>query len=108
MLPSIKFSCINNHITNSCCKADNDTQITLYKWRYTIQQKQNNFEHKSNLCNEYYDQCYASVLHSMKCFKIYPHDIIDLYIYQSKACVEPKKQLLYSTKVKYDDITRIG
>ena len=30
-------------MTNSCCKADNDKQITLYKWRYTIQQKQNNF-----------------------------------------------------------------
>ena len=32
MLPSIKLLCINNHMTNSCCRGgDIKKQITLYK-----------------------------------------------------------------------------
>ena len=109
MLPSFKLSCINNHMTNSCCRGgDIDKQITLlYKWRYTIQQKQNHFEHESSLWNEYYDQCYASALHSMRCNKISPQDAIELYTYESKASVQSRKELVHSSKIKYDDIIQI-
>ena len=54
MLPSIKLSCINDHVTNSYCRGgDINKQITLYRWRKTIQQKKNHFEHESSLRNEY-------------------------------------------------------
>ena len=66
-------------MTNSCCRGgDIYKQITLYKWRYTIQQQKNHFEHESSLWNEYYDQCNASALHIMKCYKIFPHDAVEL------------------------------
>ena len=109
MLPSIKLSCINNHMTSSCCRGgDNNKQITLYKWRYTIQQKKNHFEHESSLWNENYDQCYVSALHSMKCYKISPHDTIELFIYESKASVQSWKELVHSSKIKYYDIIQIS
>ena len=91
---------------NNCCKGGVDKHIRLYKWRHTIQQKKNHFEHESNLWSEYYNQG-AAALQNMSCFKIYSEDIIELYIYESKANVEPRKELIHSTKFKYGDIIQM-